>query len=427
MVELHTNEPFIGGGVGCEERRIAGPHENMYILGAVAAEKALAQAGKTLDEVANVYVAHNGSDEFVVPHASAIITHLMEREGRPAVDIGMGCSGGINAVISSFHHLRHEELSNFERYLFSKPKEAAPEDFSPEDFQKEYPGKVDLVIVTDLMSRYPNWRNRVFSSMASDAAAAVVLESTNGLGMEILHTDSAVYGGLGPNIILRSGMESLVTSYDPLLFESPSHTKRHYFEMDGPEVHKFVIRTFGNWLPKIWDAVQKELETRGRQPMDKQKVQLVSHQPNDRSLQLGAPAFGVPIENVYREGIRLRGNTSGASAVVAFDSAREDRWLLPDNYLFWFSMGAGLSRAAVVGYNQMPEWTSRPEPDELLIEKYYERWMDFLAKVTKVEEEQRKLHLSTRLHSDQEIALLNGLAWELKKEKEKKKRGKKGK
>ncbi|MFH1133849.1 MAG: hypothetical protein V1735_05115 [Nanoarchaeota archaeon] len=376
IVALNTTADWIKNTIGVETRGWIGPHQNLYVLAAVAAEKALADAGKTLDDVSHVYVAHNVSGEYTEPPASALVSHLLGIEGKPALDVIMGCSGFVNAVEVGRDNLQHQEIENFAR-------------FGPE--YRSLLSKVNLVLATDTMSYYPLANDRTFRVMSSDGAAAFVLSAEDSEAPEILFIDTATYGGKGHHILMPTGLVNPFR-YREGEFPVPEtldHIPRPYFIMKGNDVHPFIVRTLRDRMPLVIVEANKILEERGLPLITPNNFQVVPHQPNKPGLLSAAKQYKGFVKSadddlvtdfIYTHGVERRGNNSGASAPIAYDMAREDGWLRHDTYHGIVVMGAGLSDGFIFLSGNLQEPRRVLNSDEELSEKYWDRWTAFLVR-----------------------------------------------
>jgi 3-oxoacyl-[acyl-carrier-protein] synthase-3 len=181
---LDTSDAWIVERTGIRERRVGGTTTG---LGIEAAERAMAMAGATGDDIDLVLLCTSTPDETMPASASAIQLALGVRGG--AMDLNAACSGFVYGLVTADGLLR----AGLRRVL---------------------------LIGSETMSTIVDWDDRSTAILFGDGAGAIVLERSDGPG--------AVRGfDLGSDGSLRH-----------ILHADLGGT----IEMDGPEVFRRAVR-----------------------------------------------------------------------------------------------------------------------------------------------------------------------------------------
>ncbi|MGB8940473.1 MAG: 3-oxoacyl-ACP synthase, partial [Streptomyces sp.] len=142
-----VSDEWIVRKTGIRERRRAAPHEATSDLAAVAAQRALARAGLTADQLAYVVVATSTPDH-PQPATAALVQNLIGASRAAAFDVNSVCSGYVYA------------LKAVERMLAGTPAD------------EPHHG---LVIGADIYSRILDYGDRRTAVLFGDGAGATVL------------------------------------------------------------------------------------------------------------------------------------------------------------------------------------------------------------------------------------------------------------
>ena len=142
---IDTTDEWIRERTGIKERRIAEDSQAASDLGVIAAQRALAQAGVSANEVDLIIVATATAD-MQFPSTACIIQERLGLKDTPAFDVTAGCTGFIYALT-----IGNQFISNgFYRTV--------------------------LVIGTEVLSKVTNWTDRETCILLADGAGAVVLQ-----------------------------------------------------------------------------------------------------------------------------------------------------------------------------------------------------------------------------------------------------------
>ena len=298
---VDTSDQWITERTGIRERRISPADVPTSELAALAAEKALADAGLTIDDMDAIIIGTSSPDMFYPSVGCLVQTRLKANRKIPAFDLQAGCSGYSYAMVVATQFIRTG--------MFKKV----------------------LVIGADEISKMINWQDRNTCILFGDGAGAVVLGEVD-----------APYGILGA-FMGADGIGGELLKFPAGGTRMPAteetvRQKLHSVHMEGNEVFKFAVRVMG-------EAAGKALEDAGLVESDIDW--LIPHQANMRIIQSAAKRLKMPMEKVIINLDRY-GNTSSASIPLALEEAVRDGRIQPGNIGMMVGFGAGLTWASLV-------------------------------------------------------------------------------
>lgn len=297
---VDTTDEWIVGRTGIKERRVADPSMATSDLATFAAQKALADAGVTADEIDLIIVATATPDMFF-PSVACLVQANIKATKAAAFDLTAGCSGFVYGMVTGAQFIKTG--------LYKKV----------------------LVIGAETLTRIADFTDRNTCVLFGDAAGAAVLaETTPGCG--ILAVDLGADGTGGDLLKLPAGGSRLPTS------EQTVKDRLHYLQMNGNEVFKFAVKVMG-------ESAVKSLASAGIEPQDVDL--LIPHQANNRIIQAAAKRLKLPLDKVVVNVDRF-GNTSAASIPNALDEAVKDGRVKKGSTLVLVGFGAGLTWASCV-------------------------------------------------------------------------------
>ena len=294
---VDTSDAWIQDRTGIKARHRAAEDQATSDLAVEAARRALAAAGRTVQDVDLIIVATTTPD-LTFPATAVIVQRKLGAPIGIAFDIQAVCSGfvyGLNVA---------------------------------DGFVARGQSKCALVIGAETMSRLLDWTDRSTCVLFGDGAGAVVLEPVQGQGT------TADRGLLG--FALRA-----------------DGTKQELLYADGGVSSTGTIgqlRMLGNQVFKhavinIAEAVEAAAEAAGT-PIDSVDW-FIPHQANQRILHGVAHRLGVSEDRVIST-IADHANTSAASIPLAFNQAVADGRVKPGQLLLMEAMGGGLTWGACV-------------------------------------------------------------------------------
>lgn len=298
---VDTNDEWIVSRTGIRERRLAAPDEATSDMARQAAQRALSDAGLSIDAIDFIFVATNTPDTVFPSTAARLGASLTERP-IPGVDLQAGCTGWIYALALA--------AATIEAGLY----------------------RCVLVVASDKLSSIVDYADRTTAVLFGDGAGAVVLEArhsgNDGILASYLNAD-----GKGADLLSQPGGGSL----QPASHESVE-SRLHYLKMSGNDVFRFAVKA----MP---EAVEQGLKRAGLGVADMDF--LIPHQANQRIIDASMRQFNLSECQVVQN-IERYGNTSVASIPLALDEVRQQGRLRPGSVVVLAAFGAGLTWGSVV-------------------------------------------------------------------------------
>jgi 3-oxoacyl-[acyl-carrier-protein] synthase-3 len=299
---LETSDEWIRSRTGIGERRIAADAEAPSDLGACAADRALAMAGLSAQEI-DLVVSSSLIPDMVFPATAALIADRIGARRAGAFDVQAGCTGFVYALATAAAFVGG---GMYERVL---------------------------VVGAEAVSRGLDWEDRRTCVLFGDGAGAVVIEQTSPDASQHVMTFDLGNDGAGAQMLLMpAGAARLPASAETV------RDRQHFLKMNGPEVFRFATRT-------VAQSCQRVLERAGLQVSD---IDLfVPHQANVRIIDSAARRLGMPRERVFTNLERF-GNTSCASIPLCLAEAMDTGHLARGQRVLLVGFGAGLSWGSAV-------------------------------------------------------------------------------
>lgn len=309
-----TSDEWIRQRTGIRERRIADPGLSASDLGAVAAQRALADAGVEPSQI-ELVIGASISPDGLTPATAARIAEGCGCGHAGAFDIQAGCTGFVFALS-----------------MASGVVSAGLYDHV-------------LVVGSETISRMLDWEDRKTAVLFGDGAGAVVVTSQGAPGNANVFADGMSSGGeVGiPAGILgfdlggdASGVDYLAIPAGGSRMPATAKTvedRQHYIKMHGNEVFKFAARV-------VVKSATRVLEKCGKTVDD---IDLfVPHQANLRIINSAVSKMGLSPDKVYTN-LQRYGNTSCASIPLCLSEARAEGRLREGDLILLMGFGAGLS------------------------------------------------------------------------------------
>jgi 3-oxoacyl-[acyl-carrier-protein] synthase III len=297
---VDTTDEWIVSHTGIRERHIAGPEQTSASLGVEAALQALEVAN--LDPASlDLIIVPTSSPEHIFPATACLIQDRIGATKAGAFDLSAACTGFIYAVNMAANAIRSGAVQNV------------------------------LVIGTETLSRFTNWKDRNTCVLFGDGAGAFVLQGSDdpgGVLSGVMHADG-------------SGSDSLNIpaggSRKPASLETVNDGD-HYIRMNGREVYRFATRVMGKAVKEAIEAAHLTMD-------DLQLI--VPHQANQRIIDAAVREMGFPMERCVSNVDRY-GNTSTASIPIATCEAIEQGRINVGDKIAFVGFGAGLTWGATV-------------------------------------------------------------------------------
>ncbi len=300
---VDTSDDWITTRTGIKERHIAAPGEASSDLALKAAQEALADAGRSAEELTNIYYATFTPDT-ICPPASSILQEKLGIRGRSAVDMGAACTGFLYALEAGMGALALR------------------------------PGSVALVTASEITTSRTNWADRATCVLFGDGAGAVILsdrEPKPGQAVIediVLHSDGSVW----PLLTVKGGGSAFPLKLGDMVSEN------FFIEMNGPEVYKNAVRSMG--------SVCEQITEKNGLSMDDIDL-FIPHQANLRIIEAVGKRLKVFGDRVMVTVDRY-GNTSAASVAIALADARNEGRIRPGSRVLLTAFGGGFTWGAAL-------------------------------------------------------------------------------
>ncbi len=301
---VDTNDEWIRDQTGIRERHIAREDQFTSTLAVEAAIKALQVANLAPTEL-DLIIVTSSSPEYIFPATACLVQDQIGATKAGAFDLLAACSGFIYGVNMAAQSIRSGSIKNA------------------------------LVIGSETLSRFVNWKDRNTCILFGDGAGAFVLQASDqpgGVLSAVMHSDGS---GADSLTLLGGGARHPAT-------ELTVHEGKHFVQMDGKAVFRFATRVMGA-------ATKEALELAGLTTADVDWV--IPHQANYRIIETAAKYLKMPMDK-FVVNVDRYGNTSTASIPIAAVEAIEKGQLKAGNKVVFVGFGAGLTWGALAA-----EWT----------------------------------------------------------------------
>ncbi len=327
---VDTNDEWIRERTGIRERRIAREHEFPSTLGVEASLKALQVANLAPTEL-DLIICTSSSPEYIFPSTACLIQDQIGAARAGAFDLQAACTGFIFAVNMAAQAIRSGSI------------------------------KSALVVGTEVLSRFVNWKDRSTCILFGDGAGAFILQASDtpgGVMSAVMHSD-----GSGADTLSLPGGGSHFPATELTI-----HEGKHFIHMDGKEVFRFATRVMGRAVVEALEQVK----------MTTDDIHcIIPHQANYRIIETAAKYLKMPLDK-FVINVDRYGNTSTASIPIAtVEAIQKGRFGAGDKLVF-VGFGGGLTWGAMV-----VEWTG-PIPAKKHIHteqyRYFARLRSFVRR-----------------------------------------------
>ena len=286
---VDTNDEWIQSRTGIKSRHIVGK-ETAVSMAAVAAEKALEDAGITAEEI-DLLIVSSVSSEQLLPCTACSVQKKLGAVNAAAFDLNAACSGFIVAYQMAAGQIK-AGLS-----------------------------KKALLIGVECLSNIVNWKDRGTCILFGDGAGAAVISVEEEGNIEI------------PSVLHSDGSRVEVLNCKNHKGERKDGSLEVYVAMDVREIYKFAVRQVPAVIDEILEKAEKSVE----------EIDLfVLHQANRRIVEAIAKRLKQPIEKFPMD-MMQNGNMSSASIPVLLDELKQEGKLQPGMKIIVAGFGAGLT------------------------------------------------------------------------------------
>ncbi len=302
---IDTSDEWITTRTGIKERRIS--HVEVSDLAAVAGMRALAAAGKTVEDVDLLLVATCSGDS-IIPSTASLVQAKMGAFNAAALDINAACAGFVYGLVVGTNMIRGATNNTV------------------------------LLIGAEKMHYLTDFTDRTTCILFGDGAGAVVLEPTDE-PIGLLSSELGMDGSVGHILeVPVDGTAGDRVQPDP---------KNCAISLKGQEVFRRAVTT-------MEESSARAVEQAGLQIEDIDI--LIPHQANIRIIDATARRLGIDESKVYSN-IHSYGNTSAATIPVALTEALERGRIKPGANVAFTAFGSGLSWGSAIY-----RWGPRVEP-----------------------------------------------------------------
>ena len=295
---VDTTDAWIVSRTGIRERRIAKPGEATSDYAASAAERALAAAGLSADEIELILCATITPD-MLFPATACIVQDRLGATKAAAYDLSAACTGFIYGLATASAFVESGMYKNV------------------------------LVIGADLVSRITDYTDRATCVLFGDGAGAVVVGRVSE-DKGILAFDLGSDGSGAKNLYVPAG-----GSLNPATSETVEQ-RLHFIRMGGRDTFKFAVKAMSS-------SMERAIASAGLSLSDVDV--LVPHQANVRIIEAACERTGLPLDKVIIN-IDKYGNTSAASIPIALDEAVRSGRIHPSDVCVCVGFGGGLTWGA---------------------------------------------------------------------------------
>lgn len=283
---VDTSDEWIMQRVGIKERHLVSENETTSSLSKIAAERAIAAAGISANDIDMIILA-TATPDYNFPSTACVLQEMLQiTNACPAFDINAACAGFIYG------------LSMGDQYI------------------KTGAARTVLVVGVDCLSKVIDWSDRNTCVLFGDGAGAVLLQASDEPGIHMTHLHAAGQLKLlfSENFIWNKNTDS-------------------YINMNGGEVYRIAVK-------KLGEIVDNLILAAGIQKSDIDW--LIPHQANMRIIQSLAKRLDLPMEKVILT-IEEHANTSAASIPLALDQGIRAGKIKRGDLLLMDAFGAGLA------------------------------------------------------------------------------------
>ncbi|MCQ2599457.1 MAG: ketoacyl-ACP synthase III [Alphaproteobacteria bacterium] len=284
---MDTSDEWIVQRTGMRERHFARDDETVTDMATIAAQRALDNAGITVDDIDLLIVATTSAELDFPSVAAQVMGRLGAKNNAPAFDVRGACSGYIYAL----HCARGFFTAGMHKRI--------------------------MIIGAEKMSRMIDWSDRSTAVLFGDGAGALIFE----------HSSSS-YSGIIDTVVMADGGE----------FDMLHGTPDHHIAMNGPETYKkavTLIPAAANYIMEHAGITADNVDW------------IIPHQANLRIIQSGAQRLGFPLDKIIVT-VDKHANTSGASGVLAIAYAFDHGLIKHGQLILYPAFGSGLTWGAAL-------------------------------------------------------------------------------
>lgn len=292
---VDTSDEWITQRTGIKERRRCSEEQACSDLATKAARCAIEDAGLKPDDI-DMVVCGTVTPDYQLPATACLVQKNLALKNAGAFDINAACNGFITALSVGSKFVQTHEAKNV------------------------------LVIGSEALTKFVNYKERKSCILFGDGAGAAVVSDTFERG-EILSSEVGADGTGWHFMWMPAGGTRTPASHQTVDEDG------HYIIVKGREVYKFAVN-------RMVYLVQKARETN----QDVEFGMVIPHQVNMRIIESAREKLSLQEEDIAVN-IEKYGNTSAASAAIMLHEAKESGQLDDKigKLLVLCAFGAGLN------------------------------------------------------------------------------------
>ncbi|KRH78695.1 3-oxoacyl-[acyl-carrier-protein] synthase 3 [Ferrovum sp. JA12] len=285
---VETSDEWIRTRTGIESRHVHGPKETTSDMAFHAAQKALAVARLSAQDIDLIIVATTTPD-MVFPSTACLLQQKLGGTHGAAFDIQAVCTGFVYALSVADQFIKSGQATNV------------------------------LVVGAETFTNLLDWQDRNTCVLFGDGAGAVVLTGSDTAG--ILSTHLHADGRHAAMLCVPGHVMNGETSGNPTV------------KMDGGAVFKFAVKVLAQVSQEALNAHNMSIE---------QIDWLIPHQANIRIIEATAEKLKLPMSKVIVT-VQRHGNTSAASIPLALDEGIREGKIKPGDTCLLVGVGGGFT------------------------------------------------------------------------------------
>lgn len=297
---VDTSDQWITERTGIRARRKLAEGQQNSDIAAAACLEALKKANVKPNEVDLILGCTTSPDRFMPSLASTVQAKIGCHNGAAAYDLFSACAGWMAGLQVADSFIRSGQYKNI------------------------------LVIGSEALTRFVNWKDRTTCVLFGDAAGASLIQPCQpGERGEILELVMHADGRYGDILDLPGGGSALPPTHETV------DQNLQYIRMNGQEIYKHAVR---NMVAACEEVLKK-------QNLAVADVDwFVPHQANLRIVETIGKKLNVPLEKVALN-LHKYGNTSSATIPTCFDEYVETGRIKKGDLVLMTTFGGGLTWA----------------------------------------------------------------------------------
>jgi 3-oxoacyl-[acyl-carrier-protein] synthase III len=297
---VDTSDQWISERTGIRERRVLSEGENNSDIAAKACLQAIERAGIKAEDVDLILGCTTTPDRWMPSLASTVQAKIGATRCAAAYDVLSACAGWMTGLQIADSFVRTGQYKNV------------------------------LVIGSEALSRFLNWKDRTTCVLFGDAAAATLIQPCQpGDPGEILDVRVRADGRYGDHLDIPGGGSQLPPSAETV------SAGQQYIRMNGQEIYKHAVKSMASICEEVLAGQGKTIND---------VTWFVPHQANIRIIETVGKKLNIPLERVALN-VHKYGNTSAATVPTCFEEYVMNGKIKRGDLVLMTTFGGGLSWA----------------------------------------------------------------------------------